>query len=77
MSYSSRDLARRFLGVLSSSFLQAWIIALCVAATLSVLRIMQIIWLWTSGFAATWPDLFTVLLQGTRFDLKVSAALRK
>lgn len=47
---------------------------LCVAAALFVLRIMQIAWHWPSGFEASWSDLFTVLYQGARFDLKVSAA---
>jgi phosphoglycerol transferase MdoB-like AlkP superfamily enzyme len=74
MNYFSRKFARHLLGVFSSAILQAWVIVLCAAVTLSVLRIMQIVWLWPSGFDAPWADIFTVLLQGARFDLKVSAA---
>lgn len=74
MNSSSRKSARHSLEVLSSATLQAWVIVLCVAATLSLLRIAQIAWHWPSGFEASWSDLVTVLFQGARFDLKVSAA---
>ncbi|MDH4215422.1 MAG: LTA synthase family protein [Gallionella sp.] len=74
MSFFSRKFARHSLGVLSASMLQAWVIVLCVAATLSVLRVLQIAWHWPSGLEAPWSDISIVLLQGARFDLKVSAA---
>lgn len=47
---------------------------LCVAVTLSVLRVMQLAWHWPSGLQAPWPDLWAVVFQGARFDLKVCAA---
>lgn len=74
MNLSARKSARQSLEILSSAILQAWVIVLCVAATLSVLRIMQIAWYWPSDCDARWSDIFAMLLQGARFDLKVSAA---
>ena len=74
MNFSPRLFVRHFLGVLSSATLQAWIIVLCVAVTLSLLRIMQMVWYWPSGFAVPGSDILAVLFQGARFDLKVSAA---
>lgn len=74
INFSPRKFARRSLGGFSQAILQAWVIVLCVAITLSVLRIIQITWHWPSGFEAPWADIFTVLFQGLRFDLKVSAA---
>lgn len=74
MDFSPRLVARNFLGALSSVMLQAWVIVICVAATLSLLRILQVAWHWPGGFEASWADIFTMLFQGARFDLKVSAA---
>lgn len=74
MNLSPRLLAQRFLAALSSSILQAWVIVLCVAVTLSVLRVMQTAWHWPSGFEAQWSELLALFFQGARFDLKVSAA---
>jgi len=71
---SPRILARQFLAALSSATLQAWVIVLCVALALSLLRIMQLAWHWPGDFSAPWSDLFAVIVQGARFDLKVSAA---
>src|SRR3989338_8615412 len=74
MNFFSQKFARHSIVLLPAAILQAWVIVLCVAVTLSVLRIIQIAWHWPSGFEAPWPDIFTVLFQGARFDLKVSAA---
>lgn len=45
-----------------------------MALALSVLRVMQLAWHWPGDFSASWSDLLAVVLQGARFDLKVSAA---
>ena len=74
LNSSPRILARQFLAALSSATLQAWVIVLCVALALSLLRIMQLAWHWPGDFSAPWSDLFAVIVQGARFDLKVSAA---
>ena len=74
INFSPRLVARQFLAALSSATLQAWIIVLCVALALSLLRIMQLVWHWPGTFTAPWSDLLAVILQGARFDLKVSAA---
>ena len=45
-----------------------------VALALSALRFGQMAWHWPAGFQAPWLDLWAVMFQGARFDLKVSAA---
>ncbi len=74
MKFSLRTFGQHSLGALSSAVLQAWLMVLCVALALSVLRIGQIAWHWPAEFQAAWPDLWTVVVQGARFDLKVCAA---
>jgi len=54
--------------------LQAWVIVLCVAAMLSIVRLTQIYWLWPAGFHSSYTDIATVIFQGARYDLKVCAA---
>lgn len=74
MKFSLRTFGRHLLGAMASATLQAWIMVLCVALTLSVLRVAQIAWHWPQGFAAPLSDLWSVVYQGARFDLKVCAA---
>ena len=74
MKFSLRTMGSHLLGALSSAVLQAWLMVLCVALALSVLRVGQIVWHWPSGLALSWQDLWTVAVQGARFDLKVCAA---
>ena len=74
MKFSLRTFGRHFLGALSSACLQAWVMVLCVAAVLSVLRGLQIAWHWPGGLAVPLSDLWSVVFQGARFDLKVCAA---
>ena len=57
MKFSLRTFGHHFLGALASASLQAWVMVLCVAFTLSVLRVMQIAWHWPAGFAAPLSDL--------------------
>lgn len=74
MKVSPQYLVLKFWAALPLVTLQAWVIVLCVAVTLSALRIIQLLWHWPGDFSVSWVDLLTVLLQGARFDLKVSAA---
>lgn len=74
MKFSLRTFGHHLLGATASATLQAWIMVLCVAFTLSVLRVAQIAWHWPQGFHAPLGDLWSVVYQGARFDLKVCAA---
>ena len=74
MKFSLRTFGHHLLGATASATLQAWIMVLCVAFTLSVLRVAQIAWHWPQGFQAPLADLWSVVYQGGRFDLKVCAA---
>lgn len=74
MKFSLRTFGQHLLAALASATLQAWVTVLCVAFALSVLRVLQIAWHWPAGFSAPLSDLWTVVFQGARFDLKVCAA---
>jgi hypothetical protein len=74
MKFSLRTFGPRALGALSTACLQAWVMVLSLALTLTLLRAMQITWHWPSGMAPSGTDLWAVVLQGARFDLKVCAA---
>ena len=74
MKFSLRTFGQHVLGALASATLQAWVMVLCTAFVLSLLRVGQIAWHWPEGFQTTWPDLWAVVYQGARFDLKVCAA---
>jgi phosphoglycerol transferase MdoB-like AlkP superfamily enzyme len=74
MKFSLRTFGRHLLGALASASLQAWLMVLSVAAVLSLLRGLQIAWHWPADFSAPLSDLWSVVFQGARFDLKVSAA---
>ena len=74
MKFSPRALGRHLLGGLASATLQAWVMVLCVALTLSVLRLLQMAWHWPQGLDVSGFDLWAVAVQGARFDLKVCAA---
>ncbi len=74
MKFSLRTFGQHLLGGVASATLQAWAMVLCLALTLSVLRVGQIAWHWPEGLTAPWTDLWAVVFQGARFDLKVCAA---
>lgn len=74
MKFSPRTFGHHLLGALASATLQAWVMVLCVATVLSLLRMVQIGWHWPEGFGAPLSDLWAVVYQGARFDLKVCAA---
>jgi hypothetical protein len=74
MKFQLRTFGHHLLGATASATLQAWVMVLCVALTLWVLRVAQIAWHWPPGLEAPWSDLWAVVYQGARFDLKVCAA---
>lgn len=74
MKFSLRTFGHHVLAALASATLQAWAMVLCLAFVLSLLRLGQIAWHWPEGFQTTWSDLWAVVYQGARFDLKVCAA---
>jgi len=73
-TFSVRTPARRFLIALASATLQAWLMVVCVAVVLGLLRLGQIAWHWPENFSVPVVDLWRVVFQGARFDLKVCAA---
>lgn len=74
MKFSLRTFGHHLLGGAASATLQAWVMVLCVAFTLSLLRVAQIAWHWPQGLGVAYGDLWAVVYQGARFDLKVCAA---
>lgn len=74
VKFSLRTFGHHLLGALASATLQAWVMVLCVAFVLTLLRLGQIAWHWPEGFGAPLADLWAVVYQGARFDLKVCAA---
>jgi phosphoglycerol transferase MdoB-like AlkP superfamily enzyme len=74
MKSTSPSFVQRAITALSLGTLDAWLIALSVTLVLSVIRVMQIAYLWPAGLDVSGAEVFTAALQGARFDLKVSAA---
>lgn len=74
VKFSLRTFGHHLLGALASATLQAWVMVLCVAFTLTLLRMGQIAWHWPEGLDAPLSDVWAVVYQGARFDLKVCAA---
>lgn len=74
MQISEPSRGRRWLARLASTTLQSWALVLCVAAVLSLLRLAQMAWHWPQGLDVPLSDLWAVVYQGARFDLKVCAA---
>ena len=53
--------------------LRAWVLVLPLVLVLSAIRVGQLVHFWPAGYQAGNGDLASVLVQGFRFDLKVSA----
>ena len=56
VKFSLRTFGHHLLGALASATLQAWVMVLCVACTLTLLRMGQIAWHWPEGLEATLSD---------------------
>lgn len=72
--FSLHPFGHHLLRGMASAMLQAWVMMVCVALVLSLLRAVQIAWYWPQGFAASASDVCAAIYQGLRFDLKVCAA---
>ncbi|MDO8287493.1 MAG: sulfatase-like hydrolase/transferase [Rhodoferax sp.] len=53
--------------------LRAWVLIVPLVVALSLIRLGQLAYFWPSGYHVSTTDLASVLVQGFRFDLKVSA----
>lgn len=64
---------RALLRGLLRGLLRAWVLVVPLVVALSVIRLGQLAYFWPQGYAASAADITAVLIQGFRFDLKVSA----
>jgi hypothetical protein len=53
--------------------MRAWVLVVPLVVALSLIRMGQLAYFWPHGFSAPASDVTAVLIQGFRFDLKVSA----
>ena len=53
--------------------LRAWVLIVPLVVALSLIRLGQLAYFWPTGFQVASTDLASVVVQGLRFDLKVSA----
>ncbi|MFZ3083031.1 LTA synthase family protein [Rhodoferax ferrireducens] len=53
---------------------RAWILIVSLVVALSLVRLGQLAYFWPAGYQVPTSDVAAVILQGLRFDLKVSAA---
>ncbi|APW41659.1 LTA synthase family protein [Rhodoferax saidenbachensis] len=72
LSFVSRFLSTVLRGALRG-LLRAWLLVVPLVIVLSLIRWGQLAYFWPAGYTASAADVATVLGQGFRFDLKVSA----
>lgn len=65
--------ASTLINALLRGLFRAWVLALPLVVALSLIRWGQLAYFWPAGFQASSGDLAAALVQGARFDLKVSA----
>jgi glucan phosphoethanolaminetransferase (alkaline phosphatase superfamily) len=53
--------------------MRAWVLVIPLVVALSVIRLGQLAYFWPTGFQVSTSDVASVVVQGLRFDLKVSA----
>ena len=53
--------------------MRAWVLVVPLVLALSVIRLGQLAYFWPAGYNVPTSDITSVVLQGFRFDLKVSA----
>jgi phosphoglycerol transferase MdoB-like AlkP superfamily enzyme len=53
--------------------LRAWVLVVPLVVALSLIRLGQLAYFWPTGYHVSTTDLTSVVVQGFRFDLKVSA----
>ena len=59
-------------GLLRGLF-HAWVMVIPLVLVLSLIRLGQLVYFWPAAYSASFADLVAVMVQGLRFDLKVSA----
>ncbi|QDL56038.1 LTA synthase family protein [Rhodoferax aquaticus] len=64
-----------FLNGLLRGLVRAWLMVLPLVLALSLIRLGQVAYFWPTGYQVDATEVATVLFQGARFDLKVSAIL--
>ncbi|MEY3446339.1 MAG: hypothetical protein RIR45_1094 [Pseudomonadota bacterium] len=62
-----------FLNGLLRGLLRAWVLVVPLVLALALIRLGQLAYFWPAGYSVPASDLATVVIQGLRFDLKVSA----
>lgn len=75
-SAAARHLHSLFHGSLRGflrGLMRAWVLVVPLVVALSLIRLGQLAYFWPSGYHAATADVTSVLVQGFRFDLKVSA----
>lgn len=65
--------ASRFLNALLRGLLRAWVLAIPLVVALSLIRWGQLAYFWPADYHPARSDVAAALVQGARFDLKVSA----
>ena len=65
--------ASRIFNALLRGLFRAWVLALPLVVALSLIRWGQLAYFWPAGYQASSGDVAAALVQGARFDLKVSA----
>ena len=73
MSPSLAHLLNSFLHGSLRGLLRAWVLVVPLVVAQSLIRLGQLAHFWPSGYQAAGTDLASVVVQGLRFDLKVSA----
>jgi len=68
----ARTLSSLLHGVLRG-LVRAWVLVVPLVVALSLIRLGQLAYFWPSGYHASTTDVATIVVQGFRFDLKVSA----
>ena len=68
----ARTLTTLVHGLLRGLF-RAWVLVVPLVLALSLIRLGQLAYFWPTGFHVSTTDLASVVVQGFRFDLKVSA----
>ena len=70
---SPRKLLSRSVSGMVRGLTRAWLLVVPLVVALSLIRLGQLVHYWPQGYAASAQDVAAVLVQGLRFDLKVSA----
>ena len=71
-SFAARFFQSLVHGILRGLF-RAWVLIVPLVLAMSLIRWVQIAHFWPEDFQAPWSDVFAVVFQGFRFDLKVAA----